>query len=112
MPPPVRVDSPPAPAPERFEETDAFGRAVAARVGAKLLPQVPVVVCQLLLAQHHHLLHDTGFGFLQGWVLLLETARHAALCKWLVAARWATFCLFLFVITTNRFVQLLAHVQS
>ena len=31
MPPPVRVDPPP-PAPERFEETDAFRRAVAALI--------------------------------------------------------------------------------
>lgn len=32
MPPPVKVDPPPEPAPERFEETDAFKRAVAALI--------------------------------------------------------------------------------
>lgn len=30
--PPARVDPPPEPAPERFEETDAFKRAVAALI--------------------------------------------------------------------------------
>lgn len=32
MPPPVRVDPPPPPATERFEETDAFRRAVTALI--------------------------------------------------------------------------------
>lgn len=32
MPPPARVRPPPEPAPERFEETEAFRRAVAALI--------------------------------------------------------------------------------
>ena len=32
MPPPVRIDPPSPPPPERYEETDAFRRAVAALV--------------------------------------------------------------------------------